>query len=66
MEPMQAVILLVITALTLYVYVLPGYIAKSKGHPSANAILLLNIAFGWTVIGYFGALIWSLTNPPKP
>jgi hypothetical protein len=27
------------------------------------AILAINIALGWTLVGWLGALIWSLTGP---
>jgi hypothetical protein len=27
------------------------------------AIMAINIAFGWTVVGWLAALIWSLTGP---
>ncbi len=35
--------------------------AKNIGHPNAKPILLTLIFFGWTIIGYFVALIWSYT-----
>ena len=42
-------------------YLLPGIIAGVRGHGSASAILAANILLGWTIIGWIGALIWSLT-----
>lgn len=41
-------------------YVLPAFIAH--GTPRFAAILVLNLAFGWTLIGWIAALIWSLAE----
>ncbi len=43
------------------VYFLPTVIALSRGHLSALAIFLINLFFGWTLIGWLVALIWSCT-----
>src|SRR5271154_5092398 len=43
-------------------YFLPTVIALIRGHLSALAIFLLNLFFGWTVIGWLIALIWSCTG----
>ncbi|MBH3383215.1 superinfection immunity protein [Pseudomonas juntendi] len=42
-------------------YLLPAINAKSRKHPSAGAVFLLNFFLGWTVIGWLAALIWSAT-----
>ncbi len=38
-------------------YFLPTIIARDK--PDLMAIFLVNLFFGWTVIGWFVALIWA-------
>ena len=38
-------------------YFLPTIIARDK--PDATAIFLVNLLFGWTIIGWFVALIWA-------
>jgi len=43
------------------VYFLPSIIAMARGHHNAVAIFLTNLIFGWTVIGWLIALIWSTT-----
>jgi hypothetical protein len=43
-------------------YVLPTIIALCRHHRSAAAIALVNLLLGWSVIGWFFALIWSLAN----
>ena len=44
------------------IYFLPTVIALLRGHLSTLAIFLLNLLFGWTLIGWLGALIWSCTG----
>jgi hypothetical protein len=38
-------------------YFLPAIIARDK--PDATALFLVNLLFGWTIIGWFIALIWA-------
>ena len=45
------------------VYFLPTIIAAHRGH-RVTGILLLNFLFGWTVIAWFGLLLWSLLSSP--
>lgn len=52
--------LIILTAM----FFLPAIIAMSRGH-NALAIFLLNFFFGWTVIGWFWALIWAVTDKPR-
>jgi hypothetical protein len=42
-------------------YFVPSIVAFSRNHHNAAGICVLNIFLGWTVIGWIGALIWSLT-----
>lgn len=43
-------------------YLLPLVIASVRKHKNHVAISVLNVFFGFTVIGWIAALIWSLTN----
>jgi uncharacterized membrane protein YqaE (UPF0057 family) len=37
-----------------------------KGHPHADAIIILNFLLGWTLLGWIVALVWAATyTPPK-
>lgn len=47
------------------VYLFPAIIASSRKHANSTPICLLNIFFGWTVLGWIGALIWSTTANVK-
>jgi hypothetical protein len=43
-------------------YFLPTIIAAIKSKRDTLAIFLLNFFLGWTVIGWFVALIWAAKN----
>jgi hypothetical protein len=46
-------------------YFLPTFIAAIRGHANCLGILLLNIFLGWTLIGWVGALVWSVLAKPR-
>lgn len=46
-----------------FFYLLPTGIAWERKHPSSTSILLLNLLLGFTVIGWFAALIWACVTP---
>ena len=52
--------MLFLTLLAL-LYFLPTIVAASRGHGIA-LILVLNLFFGWTVIGWFIMLVWALVS----
>jgi len=43
-------------------YLLPAIVANARGHRDKNAVFMLNLLFGWTLIGWGAAFIWSLTG----
>jgi hypothetical protein len=45
---------------SILLYFLPTLIARDK--PDVMAIFLVNLLFGWTVIGWFVALIWACAS----
>ncbi len=47
------------------IYFAPALIAVIRGHLSSVAILVLNVALGWTLLGWFVALIWSFTGSTR-
>ena len=42
------------------VYLAPSIIAQRYQHPRQPLILMLNVALGWTIIGWIAALVWAL------
>jgi len=43
----------------LIMYFLPALIASSRKHHNANSIFIVNLFFGWTVLGWIVSLAWS-------
>ncbi len=58
----QIILAAVFFAFLLALYCLPGLVAHQKKKKNALAILLLNIALGWTFFGWVAALVWAATN----
>ena len=46
----------------LVLYLAPWVVARMRGHRSSGAILVLNLIFGWTFLGWVISLIWALTG----
>lgn len=61
MSPTVFMVVVVVACL----YFLPGLIASQRGHHNANAIFVLNLFLGWTILGWIGALVWSVTAVRK-
>ena len=57
----NAIILLIVLA----VYFLPVIIAYLRKHCDIIPIVILNIMFGWTFLGWLAALLWSLNLDVK-
>ncbi len=47
----------------LVAYLVPFGVAAGRGHPSATAILIFNLALGWTGVGWFAAFAWAALTP---
>ncbi|HAV0413339.1 TPA: superinfection immunity protein [Salmonella enterica] len=54
---------IIVLVFIIFIYILPGIIASSRKHKNTTAIWILDIAFGWSCLGWLVALIWSFTNP---
>jgi hypothetical protein len=65
MESADAVDLVkaVIKALLITVaYGLPALVAVYRRHRRAEAIAMLNLFLGWTVVGWLAALVWAFRS----
>ena len=62
-DPVRASLILLIVIL---VYVLPSIVAI--GRERSGGPIILNLFLGWTVVGWFVALVWAalLKRPSKP
>ena len=54
----------IIVASLLVLYFVPIAEAHDRSHPKTFAIALLNIFFGWTMIGWVVAFAWAQTESP--
>lgn len=54
---------LLMVGIIIALYFLPAIAARGKKF--YDGILLLNLFFGWTLIGWVGALIWAVCSPEK-
>lgn len=50
----------------LIIYFLPTLIARKRFHRNMTPIFLTNLFFGWTGLGWFIALIWSVSDNVIP
>ena len=48
----------------IFLYFLPSIIAHNKR--DFAAILIINLLFGWTVVGWIVALVWACAAEAKP
>jgi Superinfection immunity protein len=44
------------------VYFVPTIVAIGRKHPQIAPIVLINLLLGWTVLGWIGALVWSVAR----
>jgi len=58
-NPIEGIVTLIVLFL---IYFTPAIIAMVRHHNQLPAIAVLNIFLGWSGIGWFAALIWSLIN----
>jgi hypothetical protein len=50
--------------LVVLIYFLPTATAISVDNPYFQSVFLMNLFFGWTVVGWLAALAWGLRRPP--
>lgn len=56
---------LAIQLVAVLVYLAPSILAQRYQHPKQPQILMLNIALGWTIVGWIVALIWAFKARPQ-
>jgi hypothetical protein len=54
--------ILLVVVFGLAVYFVPTIIAWNKRQGSS--VMIVNLVFGWTIVGWVGALAWALMNDP--
>jgi hypothetical protein len=59
------ILLILIGVVAFVLHFLPTFIAGSRHVQSFWWILLINLFFGWTLIGWVIALVWALQDRPR-
>lgn len=54
-------ILLLFGLFAFVIYFLPTIVATQRGKTNTAAILLVNLFFGWSIIGWIIALVWAVS-----
>jgi hypothetical protein len=52
--------MLIGAAIAGFIYIIPSLVAFHRNHPNRWLIFAINIAFGATIIGWIGPLVWAL------
>jgi hypothetical protein len=50
----------------LAIYLFPSILARVRRHKNLLSIVLTNLMFGWTLVGWAVVLIWATTNNVNP
>lgn len=48
------------------IYFFPTTVAEKRNAKNKAGILILNLFFGWTLMGWVAALIWAVVAEPQP
>lgn len=55
-----------VMSILLWLTFLPTFIAYRREHPNRIPILLVNLFFGWTLVGWVVALVWACIAFAEP
>ena len=64
MDGLQIAALIALIILITALYFLPLIIAAYRNHQNILGIGLLNLLLGWSLVGWVGALVWSVMADP--
>jgi hypothetical protein len=56
----------IMVAIIVFIYMLPTIVAYGREHPRRLDIAVLNILFGWTLIGWFACFFWAALARVEP
>lgn len=57
---METILGLMLLVVGFAIYFLPIIIASNRNSPAGCSIAVINIFFGWTLLGWVIALVWAL------
>lgn len=47
-------------------YLLPSMVAWYRSHHKASTVAIVNVFLGWTILGWFIALVWAFMRRSNP
>ena len=53
---------LIVVAILFFFYWFPALLANKRHHRDKGSIFVVNLFFGWTVIGWVVALVWAASG----
>ena len=57
------VLAIILTIGMVIVYLIPSIVAFKVRHPHRVVIFIVNLLFGYTIVGWVGMLVWALVKP---
>ncbi len=60
------IFLIVLGIVGIFLYFVPAYVAYKRKHPNALGIFVVNLCFGWLLVGWVAALVWALWRKDTP
>jgi T4 superinfection immunity protein len=51
----------ILIIIAIAIYFTPSIVAWRRGHHQRNPIFVINLFFGWTLIGWVACLAWSVS-----
>jgi hypothetical protein len=55
----DSTVTVILLAIIVLIYMLPTLIAFGREHPHRGFILILNLIFGWTLLGWILIFLWA-------
>jgi hypothetical protein len=55
----DSTVTVILLAIIVLIYLLPTLVAFSREHPQRGWILILNLIFGWTLLGWILIFLWA-------
>lgn len=50
---------IIVLLIAILMYFIPTFVAMVRGHAQLGALVVMNIIFGWTILGWGAAVVWS-------
>jgi|SaaInl85LU_5_DNA_1037374.scaffolds.fasta_scaffold28880_3 hypothetical protein len=51
-----------VAAIAFFSYFIPAIVADRRGHRQTVPLFIVNLFFGWTLLGWVGCLAWSFAE----